>query len=233
MLTVFSAKGSNYRELHLLSPHLPLGLTLQYCPFSLTQETYHVLSISPSSPADEAGLLPYSDYIIGSPDGRLRGESGLAELVETWLDRELTIWVYNHEFDVVREIKIIPNRRWGGEGVLGCTLGYGALHRIPAPLTEGPAPERGETFFESEKFGFDPSDEDFLVPASDFKPDETAHVPSPPAATLTPTTRKKKAKGPNRMLDSYFEEGEAQSREIDHAPSPVGGVAPPPKMQNK
>lgn len=36
----------------------------------------------PNSPADVAGLLPYSDYVIGSPEGLMRGESGLGELVE-------------------------------------------------------------------------------------------------------------------------------------------------------
>lgn len=29
-----------------------------------------------------AGLLPYGDYVIGSPEGLVRGESGLGELVE-------------------------------------------------------------------------------------------------------------------------------------------------------
>jgi hypothetical protein len=36
----------------------------------------------PNSPADTAGLLPYGDYVIGSPEGLVRGESGLGELVE-------------------------------------------------------------------------------------------------------------------------------------------------------
>lgn len=36
----------------------------------------------PNSPADVAGLLPYGDYVIGSPEGLVRGESGLGELVE-------------------------------------------------------------------------------------------------------------------------------------------------------
>jgi hypothetical protein len=222
-------------------------VTLQYCPIVLAQDIYHVLSLTPSSPADEAGLLPYSDYIIGSPDGRLRGEDGVAELVDAWLDRQVTLWVYNHEFDVVREIKITPNRRWGGEGALGCTLGYGALHRIPPPLTEGPAPERGETFFDNSTFGYDPEDEDFLVPASDFK-GEVAQ--SPPVATATESTAEtmpevtgplgvipvargksapKSKRQPNRALDAYFEEGEQHSQQVDNAPSAKAGIAPPPK----
>lgn len=36
----------------------------------------------PNSPADVAGLLPYSDYVIGSPEGLMRGENGLGEIIE-------------------------------------------------------------------------------------------------------------------------------------------------------
>ena len=36
----------------------------------------------PNSPADVAGLLPYSDYVIGSPEGLMRGENGLSEIIE-------------------------------------------------------------------------------------------------------------------------------------------------------
>ncbi|KAK7056982.1 hypothetical protein VNI00_002700 [Paramarasmius palmivorus] len=31
----------------------------------------------------------------------------------------------------LREVVLVPNRHWGGEGLLGCVFGYGLLHRIP------------------------------------------------------------------------------------------------------
>ena len=77
----------------------------------------------------------------------MRGESGLGELVEDYLSRPLRLHVYNHEYGVVREVTVTPSRNWGGEGALGCTLGYGALHRIPPPLEEPPQGP-GETLFE-------------------------------------------------------------------------------------
>lgn len=40
------------------------------------------MDVIPNSPADHAGLLPYGDYVIGSPEGIVRGESGLGELVD-------------------------------------------------------------------------------------------------------------------------------------------------------
>lgn len=31
----------------------------------------------------------------------------------------------------MREVLLTPNSAWGGEGSLGCGIGYGYLHRIP------------------------------------------------------------------------------------------------------
>jgi len=47
---------------------------------------------------------------------------------------------------VTRLVTLTPSRSWGGSGALGCVLGFGALHRVPAQLDEPPqAP--GETLF--------------------------------------------------------------------------------------
>lgn len=120
-------------------------------PLNTTQNIWHILSIpSPLSPAHLAGLLPYSDYILGTPSGTLRGEGALGELVEDHLNRSLVLWVYNSEFDVVREVELIPRKGWGGEGALGAVLGFGALHRLPVGLGEEmQAP--GEKMFEAEQ----------------------------------------------------------------------------------
>ena len=70
--------------------------------------------------------------------------------MEDHLNRSLVLWVYNSEFDVVREVEMIPRRGWGGEGALGAVLGYGALHRLPVGLTdEVQAP--GEKLFDAER----------------------------------------------------------------------------------
>lgn len=47
---------------------------------------------------------------------------------------------------MTRLVTLTPSRSWGGSGALGCVLGFGALHRVPAQLDEPPqAP--GETLF--------------------------------------------------------------------------------------
>lgn len=222
----------------------------------MTEDVWHILDVAPNSPADLAGLLPYGDYIIGSPEGLLKGESGLGELVDDYLQQPLRLYVYNHEYDVTRLLTIEPSRSWGGQGALGCTLGYGALHRIPAPLEEPPQGP-GETLFETARLSSDvpqrpssavsasePPRSDagtpqFLVPA-----DTTFGGPGPPATGLAPPRSSGAGGRKNRQrdhggrgaamdMDAYFQEGEAKSREHDHAPSPKphAAVAPPPKAK--
>ncbi|KAK7744826.1 hypothetical protein SLS62_009988 [Diatrype stigma] len=155
-LGIWSAKGQRTRALHVAVPPSPgtLGLSLQWTPLAAASENvWHVLDVAANAPADAAGLLPYGDYVLGSPDGALlRGEAALGELVDDHIGRPLRLWVYNHEYDVAREVVVTPSREWGGEGALGCVLGYGALHRLPAPLSE-PVHAPGETMFDGDGGG--------------------------------------------------------------------------------
>lgn len=48
--------------------------------------------------------------------------------------------MYNADYDVTREAILVPNRSWGGEGLLGCGVGYGLLHRIPKPQDRAARP---------------------------------------------------------------------------------------------
>ncbi|KUI66680.1 hypothetical protein VM1G_01594 [Cytospora mali] len=148
-LGLWSAKGQRTRTMHIPVPAdaASLGLTLQWTSLNVVTNIWHVLDVPANSPADLAGLLPYSDYILGSPEGVLHGESGLSEIVEDHIGRPLRLYVYNNEYDVTREVTLHPSRAWGGEGALGCVLGYGALHRLPAPLSE-PVDAPGDTMFD-------------------------------------------------------------------------------------
>ncbi|KAF9437470.1 Golgi reassembly-stacking protein 2 [Entomortierella beljakovae] len=90
--------------------------------------------ITPDSPAELAGLHAHSDYIIGTPLGIMRGERDLYELVECNIGEEIPLHVFNTDKNQVREVIIIPSEEWGGEGLLGCDVGYGYLHRLPKEL---------------------------------------------------------------------------------------------------
>jgi hypothetical protein len=165
-------------------------------------------------------------------------------LVEDHIGRPLRLYVYNNEYDVTREVTIHPSRDWGGEGALGCVLGYGALHRLPAPLSE-PVAGPGETLFETENARFSNEevrpmsggldDSQFFVPATAGNAQDSnflvpANVVSPPAHHPPAGGGKKKVKShsPNKALDDYFMEGEKKSREVDHAPSAKSTPPPPP-----
>ncbi|KAI9793987.1 MAG: hypothetical protein M1835_006856 [Candelina submexicana] len=257
-LGLWSAKGQRIRELQIPFPTSTpsLGLTLQWTPLSTTEDVWHILDVQPNSPADNAGLLPYGDYIIGTPEGLVRGEAGLGELVEDHLSRPLRLHVYNHEYAVTRLLTITPSRSWGGTGALGCVLGFGALHRIPAPLNEPPqAP--GETLFEAARFSNEeprhPSTSQNLFPT---QPSSTQSGPPPsvggdflmPAAmqfekkSPPPRTegspinqpkvgRKARAHhaiSPNLAMDEYFKEGEQKSKEQDDSPSVNTTTSAPP-----
>lgn len=246
-------KGQRSRSLQISvpTPSPTLGITLQWTPLSSTEAVWHILDVIPDSPADNAGLLPYGDYIVGTPEGTVHGESGLGELVEDYLSRALRLYVYNHEYGVTRLVTITPSRSWGGSGALGCVLGYGALHRLPPPLAEPPAAP-GETLFETARFSNegsrpastqpqasplgsslpqDPSTQqssNFLIPAT-----MTSPPPPPPVSALSsgPPRSARKARhaaSSNQGFDDYFKEGEQKSKEDDFAPSAKEAPLPPP-----
>lgn len=154
------------------------------------------------------------------------------------------MYVYNNEYDVTREVTIHPSRDWGGEGALGCVLGYGALHRLPAPLSE-PVAGPGETLFETENARFSNEEirphsgsgdqSQYFVPAAGPGPTEFLVPAQLTSAAPTSTSSRKKDKkhghghSPNNnFMDDYFMEGEKKSRELDHAPGAKATPPPPP-----
>jgi hypothetical protein len=83
-LGIWCAKGQRIREIYAtVPPETPsLGISLQWTTLASTEDVWHILDVAPNSPADLAGLLPYGDYVIGSPEVMVRGDSGLGELIE-------------------------------------------------------------------------------------------------------------------------------------------------------
>ncbi|EEH19369.1 hypothetical protein PABG_01688 [Paracoccidioides brasiliensis Pb03] len=242
---IWSAKG---QRTHTVSIPIPsenptLGVTFQFSPLSSTQHIWHITEIpSTLSPAYQAGLLPHSDYILGTPSGTLRGESALGELVEDHLNRSLVLWVYNSDFDVVREVELVPIRGWGGEGALGAVLGYGALHRLPVGLVEaveGPGEVVFETQDHEEHRGRNesaPSDGPgghFLVPANMVSPPPlTSPLSNPNAPNSAPVRHGRKSRhahhGGHVAFDDYFRESEQRSKEEDFVSSRHASPIPPP-----
>ncbi|XP_020617176.1 Golgi reassembly-stacking protein 2-like [Orbicella faveolata] len=135
-MLVFSSKTCKVREVSITPSTLwggqgLLGVSIRFCSFEGANENvWHVLEVQPNSPADIAGLRSNTDYIIGA-DSVLHESEDLFQLIESHEGKLLKLYVYNSETDGCREVTITPNRNWGGEGSIGCGIGYGYLHRIP------------------------------------------------------------------------------------------------------
>lgn len=235
-LTYFCAKGQQILTLSIPvpTPSPTLGLTLQWTSLALADQVWHILSVQPNSPADLAGLLPYGDYIVGTPEGQIHGEAGLGELVEEYVSRELRLWIYNHEFDITRLVTITPSKSWGGEGALGCVLGFGALHRLPAPLTEGPVAGPGEALFEGQpstlgNAAYSTNPEQLLVPANMQTP---PNINANDLAVRAPK-RGRRPISPSGGFDEMFQEGAERSSKEDAAPDrkvDAADLPPAPSM---
>lgn len=135
-LTIYSCKSQSVRSVHVEPSDSwggqgLLGISIRFCSFEVAKENvWHILEVHPNSPASLAGLRPFSDYIIGS-DSILHESEDLFNLIENHDGVNLKLYVYNFEEDSCREVTITPNSHWGGEGLVGCGIGYGYLHRIP------------------------------------------------------------------------------------------------------
>lgn len=135
-MAVYSSKTQTVREVTIIPSHNwggqgLLGVSIRFCSFEGANENvWHVLELQPNSPADLAGLKSETDYIIGA-DSVLHESEDLFTLIENHEGKPLRLYVYNTETDSCREVTITPNGAWGGEGSLGCGIGYGYLHRIP------------------------------------------------------------------------------------------------------
>jgi len=137
-LKVYSSKTRCVRDASITPSNLwggqgLLGVSIRFCSFDgAAENVWHVLDVNPNSPSDIAGLRPHTDYIIGA-DTVLHDTEDFFNLIAQHEGKALKLYVYNSETDGCREVTITPNGGWGGDGSIGCGIGYGYLHRIPVP----------------------------------------------------------------------------------------------------
>lgn len=135
-LEVYNSKTQRVRELEVIPSNMwggqgLLGASVRFCSFEGANENvWHVLDVEVSSPAALAGLIAHSDFIVGA-DQVLQDSEDFFSLIEANEGKPLKLLVYNTLTDQCREVVVTPNGAWGGEGSLGCGIGYGYLHRIP------------------------------------------------------------------------------------------------------
>ncbi|XP_078136811.1 uncharacterized protein LOC144537180 isoform X4 [Sander vitreus] len=125
----FLSDGGTYSGYHVHgvqedSPALRAGLE-PFFDFILSIGNTR-LDVEASSPAALAGLIAHDDFIVGADQSE-----DFFSLIEANEGKPLKLLVYNTQTDNCREVVVTPNGAWGGEGSLGCGIGYGYLHRIP------------------------------------------------------------------------------------------------------
>ncbi|XP_028288785.1 Golgi reassembly-stacking protein 1-like [Parambassis ranga] len=135
-LEVYNSKTQRVRELEVTPSNMwggqgLLGASVRFCSFEGANENvWHVLDVEANSPAALAGLRAHDDFIVGA-DQVLQDSEDFFSLIEVNEGKPLKLLVYNTQTEQCREVVVTPNGAWGGEGSLGCGIGYGYLHRIP------------------------------------------------------------------------------------------------------
>lgn len=143
--TVYNTRAHSKREVSVTPRKWGgtglLGATVRYDVVDPAEnQGIRVLEVFPNSPAAHAGLVPFQDFMLGTAQTVFHDIDELVEVVTTNINERLQVYVYNTDSETVREVILVPNTEWGGEGCIGCDIGTGLLHRIPAPRRPPGAP---------------------------------------------------------------------------------------------
>ena len=207
-----------------------LGFAVQWTPLIAATYTYHVIELSdPTGPASQAGLVPQEDYVVGCQEGLLAtgGETLLQDILRSRASQDLTLYVYNTVSDCIRPVTV----HVGHDGRLGCNMGYGYLHRIPAPAAHTGASSQ------SVPFASEPMSEESFVPAGPAVGMIPSSVPPPTTSQfiVPPPVHKRKTKhhgstSNTASIQDYFQEGKDPS---PAAPAKNASTPPPPPVKNQ
>lgn len=114
-----------------------LGLTIRFDTFRNAEESIvHILEVEHDSPAEIAGLQPNTDYLLGTAEKVFQDTDVLFQELQANIDRPVEFFVYNTDLDEVRIVVIMPTLDWGGDGILGASVGHGYLHMLPSTACE-------------------------------------------------------------------------------------------------
>merc|ERR1740129_2324280 len=138
MLVVYNIRTHAYRDVFVTPRQWGgaglLGAVVRYDTLeNENNQGLRCLEVFPNSPAEESGLIPHKDYLLGTTEVMFRDMDELVEIVNLFLGKQLQIYVYNSDTEQVREVTLTPKTTWGGEGAIGADIRTGLLHRIPPP----------------------------------------------------------------------------------------------------
>ena len=90
------------------------------------------MEVEPNSPAELADLIEFKDFLLGTAEKVFKNADILFEELKEHIESPIEFYVYNQDSDDVRTVVLMPSTQWGGEGILGASVGSGYLHTIPS-----------------------------------------------------------------------------------------------------
>lgn len=112
---------------------------------------FRVLRVQPNSPAAEAGVQPYTDFILEVNGTKVLDSSmSLLDMLQRNLGCPVTLTLWSLITQTNRDVKVLLSSTWGGPGVLGARLALQSisdrtLHvlRVTEVESGSPAAEAG------------------------------------------------------------------------------------------
>ena len=141
LLTIYNWKQKSVREMIITPNRLwggkgLLGVTIRFDSFENAElEIIHIVNVEKDSPAELCGLIPDTDYLLGTNDTVFKDCDVLFEVLNQYLDKPLEVFVYSSDLDAVRKIVLMCSSDWspdGTGGILGAEVAFGYLHVLPA-----------------------------------------------------------------------------------------------------
>eukprot|EP00756_Hemistasia_phaeocysticola_P051930 Hpha_TRINITY_DN27114_c0_g1::TRINITY_DN27114_c0_g1_i1::g.29342::m.29342 len=90
-------------------------------------EGFQIVSVAPQSPAHQAGLIPFFDFVthVGGKevDGSMSSEP-FRTFIKKNEGRAVQLTVFNTKTKAFREVSLTPTNTWGGSGLLGCAINW-------------------------------------------------------------------------------------------------------------
>lgn len=91
-----------------------LGTTIRYeCYTDAHNNILAVNDVYLDSPAHEAGMEPFKDYIIGTREICFKSIDEFAKYIEVNKGQEIKLYIYNIDKETIRELLLTP-KNWNG-----------------------------------------------------------------------------------------------------------------------
>ncbi|EKX72987.1 conserved hypothetical protein [Theileria equi strain WA] len=211
-LTIYNARKKSIRSVTMIPQKWEgvglLGLTVKFSEFTSMDEGVHVVNVYDGSPASKAGLMPVTDYLLGTNLQLFLDLDCVRIHVANHVDEDVTLMVYNSITETVRKTVIRPTENWGGPGTLGCDLAKGYIHRIPYVKSIWSVPSIDEGVEEPVE----------TIDLSVAPPPEITPLANP-ALTLTQSTSVEEPYLPPSMVDFQLNQTAEDNEEIPMSPS--------------